>query len=267
MKPALHGAHILVTRPAHQADKLCRLIEQSGGVPVSFPTLEIVGLDSEFTGSDSAQNSGPSQLPRLTDYQWLIFTSANAVNFAMKANGGKIAEFTQVQIAAIGKATQNALNAAGIPVALTPGRGMDSESLLAEPLMQAVNVIGAKILIVKGQGGRDELAKVLHERGCRVDFWEVYKRVMPDTDCSGLKRLLDRDKLDAIVITSSESLRNLVSMAGENDNNNLVKIPLIVISNRIKQFAAELGFARIKVAESPADEAILEAAIAEYNGE
>ncbi len=220
MKPALHGARVLVTRPTHQADKLCRLIEGYGGVPVAFPTLEIVGLDAEFTGLESGHTSGASQLPNLSDYRWLIFTSANAVNFALKANGGKIGGFKSTSIASIGKATANTLQAAGLEVDLLPTAGFDSEAMLAMPEMLVVH--GANILIIKGQGGREELANVLRQRGAYVDYWEVYKRVIPDVDCSELTKLIDHDKLDVIIITSSESLQNLVDMLDKKYNKKLI---------------------------------------------
>lgn len=265
MKTGLQGAHVLVTRPSHQAENLCRLIEAEGGAPVRFPTLQIIGLDVQSSDVTSQKTPATFSLKKLSEYQWLIFTSANAVNFAVQANGGKIGQFGSAQIAAIGKATEKALKTAGLIVALVPTEGFDSEALLAMPQMQAVK--GSKVLIVKGQGGREELAHVLRDRGSYVDFWDVYKRIIPEANCAELTGLLDQDKLDVIIITSSESLQNLVVMLGEKYNKKLARTPLIVISHRIKQFAAEIGFARIKVAGSPSDEAILDAAIAVYNGE
>jgi uroporphyrinogen-III synthase len=248
----LNGAHILVTRPQHQADKLCQLIEGQGGVPVRFPTLEILGLDQ---GKDA---TNPNL--KLSKFQWLIFTSANAVNFALAANNGKISQLRSAQIAAIGKATAKALESAGLQVSLLPEQGYDSEALLAMPQMQDVNNQG--VLIIRGRGGREELADGLRNRGANVEYWEVYKRIMPDVDCSGLIGMLEQGLLDVIVITSGEALQNLVVMLGKNYKDNLALIPLVVISERISRLAAELGFKRIAVTECPSDMAILDTAIA-----
>lgn len=262
MKNAINGARILVTRPEHQAENLCRLIEEQGGVAICFPTLQIVGIDEPSAGLSSATNL----LTTLSNYHWLIFTSANAVNFALKANGGKIAEFTASRVAAIGQATAKQLESAGLTVDLIPESGFDSEALLAMPQLQ--NALGKRFLIVRGQSGREELATKLRERGAKVDYWEVYKRIMPDSDASFVRRLLDENKLSAILITSMESLRNLIAMLGENYKNKLLSVPLIVVSERIKRMAGtELGFKRINVANGPSDEAMLNKAIVVLNGE
>jgi uroporphyrinogen-III synthase len=252
----LKGVHVLVTRPAHQADNLCQLIEQQGGVAVRFPALEIVGLD--------AASMATNPLPKLSNFQWLIFTSANAVNFALKAKGGKIGSFQAAQIAAIGKATAAELHSVGLEVILAPENGYDSEALLAMPQLQDVN--NQAILIIRGQGGREQLALTLRRRGANVEYWEVYQRIMPDVDCSRLIGLLEQGLLDVIIITSGEALQNLVVMLGKNYKGNLTIIPLVVVSDRIRQLAAELGFKRIAVTERPSDTAILDTAIAIING-
>lgn len=263
MNNALQGKHVLVTRPVHQAENLCRIIEQQGGIAVRFPTLQIVGFNSQSSGRSDDLSAATNPLIQLSKYRWLIFTSANAVNFALKANGGKIAGFQVTQIAAIGQATARELELAGLQATIIPGQGYDSESLLAMPQMQHVN--GQDILIVRGQGGREELANVLRSRGANVEYWEVYKRVIPDFDSSPVISLLGQDKLDVVIITSCEALQNLLAMLGTNYKKRLAMVPLAVISERISRLAAELGFTRIAVAESPSDPAILDTVCAVVN--
>ena len=259
MNNALNGAYVLVTRPVHQAENLCRIIEQQGGVAVRFPTLQIVGLDSQSDSQSDNLSAATNPLIQLSKYRWLIFTSVNAVNFALKANGGKIARFQVAQIAAIGQATARELESAGLQATIIPGQGYDSESLLAMPQMQHVN--DQDILIVRGQGGREELANVLRSRGANVGYWEVYKRVIPDIDGSEVISLLEQGLLDVIIITSCEALQNLLAMLGANYKKKLAIIPLVVISDRISRLAGELGFMRIAVAECPSDPAILDVVI------
>ena len=249
MTASLHGARILVTRPAHQAQNLCRLIEEHQGIAVRFPTIEIEAL--------TENSSATISLDKLSNQSLIIFTSANAVNFALAAIGGKIRQFAATPIAAIGKATAQALEAAGIDVEIVPESGFDSEALLAMPPLKEVN--GKNILIVRGQGGREELAKTLSARGAKVDYLEVYKRVMPECDNSTVCRLLETNKLDVIVSTSGESLENLLIMAGLDFKKRLLVIPLVVVSGRIRLLAEKLGFMRIVVAEDPSDAAILSA--------
>lgn len=244
---SLHGAHVLVTRPQHQAAELCALIEQQQGVAVAFPTLEIVAADDP-----AAIRAALSDLDR---FQWLVFISANAVNFALQAIGGKIAQFSSTRIAAIGKATARALAAAGLAVDLMPEHGADSQALLATPPMQ--QVAGQRILIVRGEGGLETLAATLAERGAEVDYLNVYKRIAPQTDPTPVLDLLQRRRLDWMTATSGEALQNLLTLLGASGRAQALDVPLAVVSERLRQLAERNGFKRIFVTDSPSDTAIL----------
>lgn len=252
----LRGKRILVTRPKQQADNLISLIEQHGGQAIPFPTLEI--LPAENT------QALKQQLENLKTYQWLIFISANAVNFAVAANNGKIEQFTQAKIAAVGKATAKALQAIGLTVDLVPETGFNSEALLAMQALQQVQ--NQKILIVRGIGGRETLADELKKRGATVDYCEVYQRQIPVIDTAPTVDLLNQQRLDILTITSSEALQNLLTML-EPHKGLLMNIPLVVISERIKKTAEAAGFKKIAVSSSPDDAAILNTMIMLTNGE
>jgi len=244
--------NVLVTRPAHQADTLCGLIEQQGWCPVRFPTLDIVALESNKTSM---------QLDSLSQWDWLIFISTNAVNFALRANNGKIDAFKACSIAAVGKATEKALQAAGILVDLLPDGQFNTEGLLASSEMKQLK--GKKCLIVRGQGGRETLANSLRERGAMVDYMEVYSRVIPAADAASenVSAMLKLGKLHAITITSGDALKNLVIMMGAELHDKLKAVSLIVISHRIKALAEEIGFKSIAVTTNPSDIAIIETVV------
>jgi uroporphyrinogen-III synthase len=245
----LNGVHVLVTRPAHQAENLSRLIEERGGVAVRFPTLAIVALDDACT----IQNT----LAHLDKYQWVVFVSANAVTMHSNySDDGKMIKFKSARIAAIGKATAQALAQAGLPVDLVPENGYNSEALLAMPQMQQMK--GQSCLIVRGEGGLEELATTLRSRGATVEYLDIYKRMIPGIDNSQVNLLLAQDTLDVITVTSGEALQNLIIMLEEKYHHQLFEVPLVVISNRIRQIAADMGFKRIAVTNSPSDVAILE---------
>jgi len=200
----LNGACVLVTRPEHQAENLSRLIEQRGGIAVRFPTLEIVSRDDDRI---------KSTLANLDGFRWVVFISANAVNFALKANSGKIPRTKSVRFAAVGQATAQAMKMAGLPVDLVPEYGYNSEALLEMPQLQQVE--GQNCLIVRGEGGREQLATTLRSRGAEVDYLEVYKRIIPRMDSSPVVELLAQHRLDVITVTSAEALQNLSLMLGE----------------------------------------------------
>ncbi|MGZ5077444.1 MAG: uroporphyrinogen-III synthase [Methylobacter sp.] len=256
MDKILNGAHVLVTRPEHQAENLSRLIEQRGGIAVRFPTLDIAPRDTD----EEIRNT----LTNLDSFEWVIFISANAVNFALKANSGKIPGTKFVRFAAVGQSTAQAMKMAGLPVDLVPDNGYNSEALLAMPQLQQVE--RQEILIVRGEGGREQLATTLRSRGAEVNYLEVYKRIIPHIDSSPIVELLAQRSLDVITVTSAEALQNLNVMLGEN-NKLLSSVPLVVVSDRIRCIAADMGFNRITVTDSPIDTAILETVIKCVTGE
>lgn len=252
MNKVLNGAQVLVTRPAHQAEELCRLICEQGGVAFRFPTLAIAPLLETETITNT--------LAQLDSYQWLIFISANAVTMhSYYTDGVKMASFKSTQIAAIGKATAKALASVGLPIDLVPADGYTSEVLLAMPQMQAIQ--GQRCLIIRGEGGREDLASELQSRGASVDYLNVYKRIKPEVDNTTVSLLLEQAKLAVITITSGESLENLLIMVAAQQHPQLFAVPLVVISDRIRQIAADRGFKRIAVTTSPSDSAILETII------
>jgi uroporphyrinogen-III synthase len=265
LNKVLTGAHILVTRPEHQANNLSLLIEQQGGIAVRFPTLEIVGRDNAEHVRTALEN--PDK------YHWVIFISANAVNFALKANGGKIARtksslaphLQKGRFAAVGKSTAQAMKMAGLSVDLVPEKNYNSEALLAMPELQQVQK--QNILIVRGEGGHEQLATTLRSRGAEVSYLEVYKRIVPRIDSSHLVKLLEQKKIDVITVTSAEALQNLCLMLDNKNNKLLSLIPLVVVSDRIRCIAADMGFNRIAVTDSPTDTAILETVITCVTGE
>ncbi len=238
-----------MTRPEHQAENLSRLIAEHDGIAVRFPTLAIVAMDDSRAIQD--------KLAQLHKFQWLVFISANAVTMhSYYADSDKIKQCKSLRIAAIGKATAQALKSAGLPIDLMPVNGYSSEALLAMPQMQLMR--GQNCLIVRGEGGLEDLATSLRTRGASVEYLDVYKRIIPDIDRTKVVLLLEQDDLDVITATSGESLCNLLIMMEQRHHRHLFNIPLVVISSRIRQIAAGLGFKRIAVTSSPSDEAILE---------
>ena len=267
MNMLLNGLRVLVTRPEHQAENLSRLIEEQGGTAVRFPTLDIVARND-------VDGQIKNTLANLGGFQWVIFISANAVNFALKANSGKIPRIISglcLQnvglggFAAVGQSTAQAMKVVGLPVDLVPENGYNSEALLAMPQLQQVE--GQNCLIVRGEGGHEQLATTLRSRGAEVSYLEVYKRVIPRIDSSPVVELLAQHSLDVITVTSAEALQNLSLMLGKKNNKLLLSIPLVVVSDRIRHIAADMGFNRITVTDSPIDTAILETVITCVTGE
>ena len=254
MTAGLRGAQILVTRPARQAGHLCSMIEAEGGQALRLPTLEIVAATPPQPALTTAMAA-----------DWLIFTSTNAVDFAIRAFDGKMPGISLPRIAAVGAATAHSLQQAGWRIDCAPVENFSSEGLLAEPQLQ--QLAGKTCVIVRGIGGREKLATELQSRGAVVSYLEVYSRRCPQTDIAPLANSLAALQLQAVTVTSVEALQNLLALIDQKMLGQLRETPLVVMSDRIGQTAKQLGFKRIIASRQPTDAAILETLTALFNGE
>jgi len=245
----LAGTGVLVTRAAHQAEGLCRLITELGGRPLRFPTIEISAPEQ----TEKLYNV----LTHIETYDMAIFISVNAVAWGLKllARGRLPAG---VRTAAVGLSTARALAEAGQAVAVVPKQGFDSEALLAAPEMSASAVAGKKILIFRGQGGRALLGKTLAERGALVEYAEVYRRRCPEHAGDLSQAAWIRD-LDVTTATSNTILDNLLLLFGDTQRECLLATPLIVISERMCDHARALGWRWVTLAAGPDDRSIVDA--------
>lgn len=248
----LTGARILVTRPIHQTQHLCHLIRQSGGNPIIFPTIAIEEIADKTALTAIVQ--------QLDHFDLGIFTSANSVfKTAILIQQYWPQLPTHLKLAAIGKATAQALAKFNLTMSIYPEKQFNSEELLALPALQ--NVRNTRIVIFRGQGGREFLAKNLQNRGAKITEAIAYQRVVPVTDSSLLINALHADAIDIIINTSQESLQNLLHLMGAAGYKDLVKIPLLSVSLRVADTARMFGFNQIMIAENASDEALLKALI------
>lgn len=248
IKP-LHHFGVAITRPVDQATKLSAMIAESGGAPHLFPLISIAALDDyrEFG----------QQLNTLAEHDWAIFISSNAVQNAMPRLLNQLGGIPQhLKFAAIGPVTATELADFGVQNVLIPEGRFDSESLLSLPQMQAMQ--GQKVMIFRGVGGREVLADTLKSRGAQVSFAECYQRVNPQQNTDALNALWQNDQLHAIVVTSSEAMRYLLDLAGQQAWLN--QVILCVNHARIAEHALPLGL-KVAVAQAPGDAAMLQCLI------
>lgn len=241
----LRGKGVLVTRPAGQASGLCRLIEQAGGRAIPFPAIAILPA------------AGPEPVRRLLAEPWdlLIFISRNAVEYALPLfPRGQLP--AGPRLAAVGRATAEALTDAGRAPDLVPAGRFDSDSLLALPGL--TEVAGRRVLIVRGAGGRALLGDTLSARGARLAYAEVYRRTLPAVDPANLVARWRRE-VALVTATSDEILRNLWDLLGAHGREFLLATPVVVVSERTAQTARALGLTSVVVADNAADEAVLAA--------
>ena len=244
----LNQARILVTRPAHQSKNLCAIIAAKKGIPIPFPTLEISPILLDINDVTRSLNQADG----------FIFTSANAVTlYCSQLDDAKIAQLQTKCCMAIGKATARALTTIGVSVDLMPEQGYNSEALL--DLLANQKTMPKHITIVRGENGRETLAESLTASGIFVDYLNVYRRVIPTIDCRELVQLIMQKQLTIITATSGDAIQNLMTMLPLAQHDMVKQLPLVVISERIKDIAKSLGFQWISIATQPSDDAILKA--------
>lgn len=248
----LAGISVVVTRPAHQAGDLAELIRRAGGTPIFFPVLEIL----------EAEDLRPliALIERLDEFDFAIFISPNAVNKAMNLIMARRALPKGLKIAAVGKGSTKELRHFGVNEVIAPGARFDSEGLLAVPELRDVK--GKRVIIFRGDGGRELLGDTLVARGAQLEYAECYRRGKPDVDASPLLRAWARNELSAITVTSGEGLHNLFDLVGKLGQQWLKKTPLFVPHSRIAAIARELGLASV-IETKAGDEGLL-AGLIEY---
>lgn len=243
---ALAGRHIVVTRPAGQATHLAEALVALGAHPVLFPVLVIEGIADTTPLLDVAI--------RLDQYDWAVFVSPNAVEHALAVVLAHRRWPDKVRAATVGHSSEEALARHGIREVTAPRERFDSEALLELPAF--ATVAGKRVIVFRGDGGRDLFGDTLKARGAAVDYVTCYRRAKPALDPAPLLKLWGDSRLDALTLTSSEGLRNLYAMVGKLGQSWLKKTPTFVPHARIAEQAHALGLRQV-ILTAPADAGLL----------
>ena len=238
---------ILVTRPLPAGAVLCEKINAAGYQAIAFPTLVFLPAPDTKTFNQT--------LKELAQNDWLIFISPQAVTAASAAIHKQLPSWpTQLNIAAVGEGTAQALQAANFPPALYPPSRWDSEGLLALP--EFSNLTGKRCVLVRGAKGRELLADELTARGAQVSHLIAYERGLPRVDSKKIVRQLQNHNLALSICTSSEGMQNLLTLVAAAQTE-LLALPLVVISERMRAQAREMGFKTILLAQNASHDAII----------
>ncbi|MBE8189542.1 MAG: uroporphyrinogen-III synthase [Candidatus Thioglobus sp.] len=236
--------NILLTRPLAQVKSLQKLVSGGGFQALIFPTLEVEKLAAS---------------PKKNHYQVLIFISVNAVECGLEVL--KSLQQKPYKIFAVGAITAKKLADYGFEVNGFPQPKASSEALLSMP--EVVKLRQQNILIFRGEGGRETLKNSLSQHNS-VEYIEVYRRVIctvKDTHRAALSQFLQNQK-GVISITSIQNLSNLLLLIAEINPaaTELIKAyPLVILSERIENYAKSIGFKIIQIAPETSDLGLLEA--------
>lgn len=248
----LAGRNIVITRPAGQAAHLAEALAGMGAKPVLFPVLAIFDVEDPRLLHDIAV--------RLDTFDWACFVSPNAVEKALTTILALRPWPAGLRTATVGKSSELALAKFGIRDVVAPKDRFDSEALLELPGLQ--DVAGRRVVIFRGDGGRELLGDTLKQRGATVEYVACYRRDKPQIDPAPLLKLWTEGHLDAVTVTSSEGLRNLIDMVGKLGQTWLKKTPLFVPHERIATLARAIGCHEI-ILTGPGDDGLV-AGLLEY---
>ncbi len=209
----LYGWKVLVPRTKEQAGAMSAKLRVWGAIPREVPTIAVEPPRT------------PAQMERAIKglvtgrYEWVIFTSTNAV----KAVWEKFAEFgldarafAGVKIACVGEATAAAVEAFGVRPEMVPAGEQSSDGLLADfpPYDDVLDPID-RILLPRADIATETLAAGLAERGWEVDDVTAYRTVRAAPPAAEIRDAIKSGGFDAVLFTSSSTVRNLVGIAGK----------------------------------------------------
>ena len=258
----LFGKRVLITRTRKQASVLARLLAEEGAIPVELPAIEI-----EPTGDPGAVDKAV-QAARSGDFAWVVFTSANAVDLVFEhlaAHDLDARVFSGVHFAAIGPATASSLARWGILADVVP------EEYVAESVVRALSnsvMRGQRILLPRAESARDELITGLQALGASVTEIPIYRAAVPAEAPPEALADLREGRIDIVTFTASSTVRNLVSMLGDDAVLNGDPRPLIACIGPITaQTAHDLGLTVDVTATEYTVEGLVEALRAQFASE
>ena len=253
---SLAGCKVLLTRPEGEATEPCQWIAATGGSSRHIPVLNIAPPDRRLR--EKLQHLSPW----LAELQRLIFISAHAVQHSK----GLLYTATHppppaLRCYAVGPATADAMRAQGLEPNLPDNRNWNAAGLAALPELQRLE--GEKVLIVRGVGGNPTLMEQLRARGADIRLAEVYRRLLPSENAAPLQAALASAAVNAVLVQSGQSLKNLCALAGA-ELPQLLRLPICVGSPSIAATAQQRGFTTIWVAAAATDEALFAALAAHW---
>lgn len=246
---------LLLTRPAEDCAALAQTLAAQGIASHCMPLLAIETLDET-----PEQRSTFAELQR---YCAVIVVSKPAARIGLQRLAQHGAPTPDLPWFSVGAATAAVLAEQGLCVHF-PDSGDDSEALLALPALQQTIAATStpRVLILRGEGGRELLAERLRGQGVTVDYLPLYRRVLPHYAPGELSRQVRAERLNGLVVSSGQGFEHLLQLAGD-DWPALARLPLFVPSPRVAEQAHAAG-AQIVVDCRGASAAALQAALEQF---
>jgi uroporphyrinogen III methyltransferase/synthase len=239
----LFGKRIVVTRATQQAPVLSEKLRELGADAIEMPATQIARLDLAPLRA---------AIDTISDYDWLIFTSQNAVAIfweQLLGRGKDSRALAGLKVAAVGPATAGALLEHGITVDVIPQRFV-AEGLL-ESMSAREDVAGGRVLYVTAEGARDLLPAGLREIGAHLSVVEAYRSIPDGAGAEKLARAIEAGKVDLATFTSASAVRGYIETVGEEM---ALKVPAASIGPQTSDALGEAGIeVKVEARESTID--------------
>lgn len=253
----LFGQRILVTRARAQSADFIRAIEDLGGEPYEFPVIEM-----RLPRDDGQLEAIDEVMQQLSDYEWLILTSANGVHYwmeHMRRTNMDIRKLAGLRVVSVGPKTAEVMQQYGLQPDLTAEQF--SQEGLWSLLEQQVRS-GQRVILARGDLARPWLGQQLRKAGLYVAELDIYETVVPEQEDPHLLELMQEGVVQFIPFTSSSTVTNLLNILkrnGEEDPVQLINRSTIVCIGEITaRTAREAGLRVDLVAEHSTMESLLQ---------
>jgi len=228
----VRGWRLLLTRPAEESQALAQVLADEGVFSTSLPLLEIEPLP--------VSEENRSIIYNLAAYCAVIVVSKPAARLGLEMVDEVWPQPPMQDWFTVGAATAQILDDYGLRV-FFPEQGDDSEALLdIAQLQKAISGYDPKVLIMRGEDGRELLAERLRERGVTVDYLPLYRRHLPIYPAFALPQRVEAERLNGLVVSSGQGFQHLRELAGDAWPD-LARLPLFVPSPRVAELARSAG--------------------------
>lgn len=232
MNTHLKGLRLWVTRPRDQAAKLIAAIKSAGADVVALPLLEIAAPD-DLQPLDAV-------LSNLLNFDLAVFVSPSAMDAVLQRMSQPWP--ADLPVALMGPGSVQRAQEYNIAKIISPNDQFDSAGLLQRPEMQ--NLCGKRVVLFRGDGGREDLPDTLRVRGAELTPIQAYRRLPPTFDEAFLRAELDGG-CDGIAISSSEAVHYLFALAGGQTRQQLQSLLYFAPHPRIIEALAAEGAQRV----------------------
>jgi uroporphyrinogen III methyltransferase/synthase len=253
----LQGIRVLVTRPEEDAASLRTKLQSLGAQVYCLPTIVI----RPTTDSTEVAHA----LARLDKYDWIAFTSRNAVRVVFDSLRERDRlPLPPLKVAAVGPATADELQRRGVTAGCVPAEANAQALALA---MSATGLSNASVLLPLGDLAGDDIRTLLERAGASVTCIRVYETAPAQLTQSEAREVLLHGDMDVVTLASPSAFRNLIGMGGSELENVLRRTELVVIGPTTAEAVRTAGYEPSAIARRQTTEGLVDAILGLYETE